>query len=270
MSKVFLLPAKLGRLVARYVPGCTIEKDGHLIVSYEIAYRAVNAAYKLIGHKLHTNGTDQIQQGPGWVIAKHSSGMDITDISSELRRVTGKKPYFVGRNTLVKSPWDYAQYDEFGAKFINRDRPSAESMNRIVETVNDGNLMVIFPEGTRTKGKMGKFNPGAAMLAYMLLQKYDLDAPIYCMGIRRGRNKADIRIAPPMRVGDFGGIAEKRREKKKRIVEMTDAMHECVGELSGFGKKNTGNDSLERIIGQQSGLALSVLSDSLIKSFYGI
>ena len=271
MGEKFLAAAKVGTALLKAFSGMTAVRDGHRVVTYESAYKVFSAMCKVKGYRISAEGGERINPGAGWVVSKHISGKDIPDLSSMLYKATGRMPYFVARSTLVEDGWHKAQYEELGAKFIDRENTTSAQMRDIVETVGRGNLMVIFPEGTRIKGRVGEFHPGFAALACMLLERYEINAPIYCAGIERMAGiGAKIRVAPPVYAAGFGGYSGTKAERREKMHSMAAALREKVARLSGLGAAGEkAGSSIDEII-SQSWLALSVFSDPSARCFFGI
>jgi 1-acyl-sn-glycerol-3-phosphate acyltransferase len=75
--------------------------------------------------------------------------------------------YFMAKAELFKGPvatWFFSNV--FGAFPVNRGKGDTGSIDTAERLVNEGKLMGIFPEGTRSKdGKLGRAKSGAALIA---------------------------------------------------------------------------------------------------------
>jgi 1-acyl-sn-glycerol-3-phosphate acyltransferase len=112
---------------------------------------------------------------------------------------------FVARDTLAEQRWLAFVMRECGAVLVKRSTSDRKALRAMVEHLEAGDLVAIFPEGTRTRdGRIGEFKGGALLAARMA------KVPIVPAGIRgtfaaypRGRliprpRKIVVRFAPPI------------------------------------------------------------------------
>lgn len=97
-------------------------------------------------------------------VSNHQSNFDILIIMSKIKKDTG----FVAKIELGKIPLLRAWMKNIHCVFMDRDNLK-QSMQTILEGISllkKGKSLVIFPEGTRSKGdKMGDFKAGSFKLA---------------------------------------------------------------------------------------------------------
>jgi len=238
----FLSSVKTGVKAFKHIPGCTTERNGYTVMKYLPTYYAFKVLSAVKRYRINVHGIEHIQEGPAWIVSKHTHDKDIPDLSSALYKKTEEVPYFVARDDLCDDGWEKAQYLELGAIFINRENPSMDTIKDIIGTVGKGNQVVIFPEGTRMPHELGEFHRGAAMMAHQLYENEGINAPIYCVGVRRPKNpKAGvvINIAPPMYITDFTGSPRAKRRAA------TEKMRQTVGFLCSQEGRET--DHVRRI-----------------------
>lgn len=97
-------------------------------------------------------------------IANHQGGFDIPIMLSVLPGPIG----FIAKKELALIPIINLWMWGIGCVFINRQnrRTSVVSMRKGVEQIKQGNPMIIFPEGTRSRGpKINEFRAGSLKLA---------------------------------------------------------------------------------------------------------
>ncbi len=119
------------------------------------------------------------KQGGVLIIANHSSYLDHFCLSTIMAcflrrnaRFVAKKEHF---NTLL-SRWFHST---LGAYPIDRERGGKDALKKTIELLEQGELVIIYPEGTRTlDGKMGPFLPGVLHIAKKA------GCPIFPVGIK--------------------------------------------------------------------------------------
>jgi 1-acyl-sn-glycerol-3-phosphate acyltransferase len=110
--------------------------------------------------KLTVHQRDKLQNAPGkLVIANHPCLLDVVSIISVLPRAD-----CVVKSALWRHP--FLAWVVRGASYIRNDNDAEKLLDRCVASIKQGNPLVIFPEGTRTKpGQPLKFQRGAANIA---------------------------------------------------------------------------------------------------------
>ena len=113
--------------------------------------------------------------GPVVLAANHGSFLDPPLVGSWSPR----QVRFLARSTLEKIPIVGAWMRWVGTRFVDRDAPSARALQAMIEVLQAGDVVVVFPEGTRTRdGRLGPFKRGLLLL----LKKSD--ATVVPTGIR--------------------------------------------------------------------------------------
>ena len=123
-----------------------------------------NFILKLINAPIKVKGTENIPQVPCLFVSNHQGFLDIPIILSSLDRTVG----FIAKKELTKFKLVSYWMKQINCIFINRNdiRESIKSINMGSELLNNGHSMVIFPEGTRSKGpRIGEFKKGSLKLA---------------------------------------------------------------------------------------------------------
>lgn len=106
--------------------------------------------------------------------------------------------YYVAKAELFRSPWLGAYLASLGGIPLSRRRPleSRRSLRRIVEHLHGGEGVVIFPEGTYYRDRMG---PGQAGLVRMVLARtHPLFVPVGIRYSSGARSTVDIRMGEPV------------------------------------------------------------------------
>lgn len=115
--------------------------------------------------ELNVEGLENIPDGPVVFVSNHQGYADIPIYGAV---ISMKQIGFVAKNSLGKIPVFGEWIRDIRSVFIERDDPRA-SLKTIEEGIgllNRGFSLVIFPEGTRSKGtKMGEFKKGSLRLA---------------------------------------------------------------------------------------------------------
>jgi 1-acyl-sn-glycerol-3-phosphate acyltransferase len=114
---------------------------------------------------LNVTGLENVPDGPVLFVSNHQGYADIPVFGAV---ITMKQIGFVAKNTLGKIPVFGEWIRDIRSVFIERDdaRSSLKTMEQATELLKKGFSLVIFPEGTRSKGpKPGEFRKGSLRAA---------------------------------------------------------------------------------------------------------
>lgn len=121
---------------------------------------------KDFGCTLHVEGLENIpEEGPVVLVGNHQG---YADIAAYFAAFTKFQFGFVAKEELAKIPFYGSWMPRIRSLFIKRDDPKAslETIRQGVELLHRGFSLVIFPEGTRSKGPVcGPFMKGSLKLA---------------------------------------------------------------------------------------------------------
>lgn len=185
------------------------------------------------GWDVRAEGIERLPEGGAIIVTNHQSLMDIPLLVAALpRRVCFLAKRELGRIPLFGKAMGYA-----GNLFIDRGDPrdAVHLVRDAMRSIREGNLVVIFPEGTRSEdGEIGEFKPGAFYLAL----KGDVPVvPVYIDGGRRALPKGSVlfrpaelvvRILPPLPSSAFSkeeiALEARRRIMSARMGEDRNAV----------------------------------------------
>ncbi|HHV51485.1 MAG TPA: lysophospholipid acyltransferase family protein [Candidatus Avimonas sp.] len=120
--------------------------------------------YLLFPYKV--KGMENVPKGQGHLMlcCNHISNLDPVFLLLAFKQ---RPIHFMAKAELFKNrftAWLFSKV--FGAFPVNRGKGDTESLKTAERLVNEGKLMGIFPEGTRSKdGKLGRGKSGAALIA---------------------------------------------------------------------------------------------------------
>jgi 1-acyl-sn-glycerol-3-phosphate acyltransferase len=136
-----------------------------MFLIYRIAQGWARMLIFLTGCKLTVTGREHIPRKGGLcIVSNHGS---IFDILLHLAYV-GRPFGFIAKKELLAIPFLNMWIFLLGGFFIDRKntRRAVKTINRGVERIKTGGVMIIFPEGTRSKGQgLLPFHPGSLKLA---------------------------------------------------------------------------------------------------------
>ncbi|MDO4535037.1 MAG: lysophospholipid acyltransferase family protein [Clostridium perfringens] len=119
---------------------------------------------KFSGSTVNVHGLENIPDGPVLFVSNHQSNMDIAIICGFIDKPKG----FIAKKELEKLPLISKWITLAGSIYLDRENPrkSMEGILEGIKTLKNGHSLVVFPEGTRSKGdKMGEFKAGSFKLA---------------------------------------------------------------------------------------------------------
>lgn len=170
---------------------------GELVVHITPAYRVGRLLTRLVWALMFRprhEGRDHVPASGGALLcANHQSFLDIPLVA----HATGRHVCFVARESLARSRPLAWLMRRCGAVLVRRGAADRSAMREMVRHLELGDLVTIFPEGTRSPdGSLGEFRMGA------LLAARKAGVPIVPVGIR-GTVEAwprDLRLPRPRRV----------------------------------------------------------------------
>lgn len=121
---------------------------------------------KMFGSTLNVKGIENLpDKGPVVLVGNHQGYADIFAYCAAFKKFQFA---FVARENLGKLPFYGKWIKRIRSVLIKRDDPRAslKAISEGIEYLNNGFSLVIFPEGTRSKGPVpGKFHRGSLKLA---------------------------------------------------------------------------------------------------------
>ncbi len=125
--------------------------------------RTLSQLALLLFFDFRSDGSGNVPSRGGLILAcTHESHLDPIVIATGVRRRIG----FVARKSLFKNAFFGWLIGELGARPFDRDETGVSELKGVFKLLSEGEALVFFPEGTRSKdGELGPLKPGIALLA---------------------------------------------------------------------------------------------------------
>jgi 1-acyl-sn-glycerol-3-phosphate acyltransferase len=112
--------------------------------------------------RLRVEGIENIPAGGAVIAPNHQSFWDIPLLGI----VLPSRVHFMAKEELFRNPLFSRVIRTLKAFPVKRGAPDRTAIRYAVDLLTKGELLVIFPEGTRSKtGQLGEFEPGIGMIA---------------------------------------------------------------------------------------------------------
>jgi 1-acyl-sn-glycerol-3-phosphate acyltransferase len=192
---------------------------------------AISWPFVKVGFRLRARGTDNLPQGGFVLAANHTSNFDPWPLGIPL--FPRRQLRFMAKSELF-NPILKPILVGGGAFPVRRGEADVDAIHRATELVQDGQIVVMFPEGTRRKKGLRKkyearAHTGTARIA--LAANVPL-VPAAIKGTDRLTRLGPLRVAygPPIPLDDLRGreIAPAAREATERLMA---AIHELEASL---------------------------------------
>ncbi len=171
----------------------------------------------LLSYEIH--GREYIKPGGQLIIANHPSLLDVAFLISLIKQADCVVKASLWRTPLTRGPVSTAKYIRNDSKQLIQD---------CVQSLHQGNSLVVFPEGTRTQpGEPLKFHRGVANVALMA-EKDITPITINCEPATLLKNQKwyqiprrpphyTIRILPDIAIGPHLARAAMQSQKARRL-----------------------------------------------------
>lgn len=130
----------------------------------ETAMKWAKHILKITGVTVQVEGLENIPQEACCFVSNHQGNFDFIAMFATIDKSMG----FIAKKEIKKLKIISVWMKELKCVFIDREniRESLKAINEGAENLKKGHSMVIFPEGTRSKGKqMGQFKKGSLKMA---------------------------------------------------------------------------------------------------------
>ena len=115
--------------------------------------------------KFDVQGRENVpRHGPLIIVSNHLSTLDPAIVAAAV----GRKPGFLAKTELFKNPVMRFLMIGYGAFPVDRGKADLRALNWSVRRLKKGGAVIMFPEGTRSRGQgLLKAHQGASLLATM-------------------------------------------------------------------------------------------------------
>ncbi|MCL2184790.1 MAG: 1-acyl-sn-glycerol-3-phosphate acyltransferase [Treponema sp.] len=221
ISVIFLLPfGFIGFMF--YLIG--LRKSMRFVI-YKIAQGWAFSIMALIGSKISVSGNENIpKKGGVCFVSNHSGYFDII-----LLLAFSKRPFgFVAKKELLLLPFINFWIYMLGGLFIDRRnvRKALKTIGKGVKQIQAGGGMVIFPEGTRSRGRgLLPFHQGSLKLA---TKAEAIIIPVAIEGSYELFEKTYRIVSAPIKITFLEGIDTAALSNEERKVALSDRIHAAI------------------------------------------
>lgn len=179
--------------------------------------------FRIIFHtiiKVEVIGLDNIpKEGAAVLCSNHIHIFDSVSIVAHNKRMV----YVIAKEELFQKKIANWFFRKVGVFPVSRGTGDTAAIDTANKHLQDGDLLLIFPEGTRNGLAKGlKFKKGAA---YMALQNKAPVVPIACTGTFKLFSKNKVKIGKPMDISEY--ITEDKVDPRK-VITLTAKIQEEV------------------------------------------
>jgi len=175
--------------------------------------------------RLEAKGTHHIPEtGPVVMCSNHISYWDPPVLGTPLKR----RVHYMAKAELFEVPLLSWLIRELGAFPVKRGGVSKDSIRTAQRLLQEGKMIGIFPEGTRTRDGSAAAKRGAASLA---LKTGATVIPVAIIGNYKPFRKVRIHYGPPVDLSEFAGDDSPQAQERATVKIMTairglEAVHE--------------------------------------------
>ncbi|MCA0754438.1 1-acyl-sn-glycerol-3-phosphate acyltransferase [Paenibacillus sp. N4] len=176
--------------------------------------------------RIEARGVENIPaEGPVILASNHISNFDPPTVGIKIKR----KVHFMAKEELFKIPVFGPLIDAFGAFPVKRGGVSKEAIKSAISLLKEGNVLGIFPEGSRNN-QSGMAKKGAAMIA---VRSGAAIVPVAIIGKYRPFGKMIVCYGKPL---DITAIIEE--SSPDMLDQVTDAIMTRIREIAGNNNRS--------------------------------
>jgi 1-acyl-sn-glycerol-3-phosphate acyltransferase len=181
--------------------------------------RSVVAGFLKPTFRIKVEGLEHFPKEGGVLLCtNHISNLDPPVVGVTAPR----KVLFMAKAELFQVPVLKQLLNNFGTFPVKRGGGDREALRAGLKVLKEGNVLGLFPEGTRSKdGKLGKGMPGAGFFA---LRSTAAVVPCAIIGPYKSFSTLRVVYGKPINMEEY-------REKKISTEEMTSIIMEEIGKL---------------------------------------
>ena len=191
---------------------------------YDFASFAVRLLLAVLA-RCSVEGTERLpRDGAFLIVSNHLSLIDPPVLGALIPR----RIVFMAKEELFHAPIIGQLVSWYGAFAIRRGEADRQALRKAVGVLEHGQVLGMFPEGTRSKtGKMNEAHPGAALIA--LLSGATV-VPVAITGTDRVRSPLSLLARP--RIAVRVGEPFKMERVRSRKENLEDATREMMGRVA--------------------------------------
>ncbi len=183
--------------------------------------RAIIKLLNLILYNIHVEGEENIPETGGVVLCpNHISNYDPLAVATHMKR----QVHFMAKAELYKNFIVRKVLLAVGTIPVDRGKVSLETLKESLRVLKNGEILGIFPEGTRVKnGERRK--PMEGFVVFALKTKSPI-LPVHIEGEYKFRGKINIKFGKPIELNEYYGKKVKPEEMSKISEKIMDIVYD--------------------------------------------
>ena len=194
---------------------------------YRFLVSIVSVLVKLI-YRVKINGIENLKDDQPFIIsANHIHIFDPVILAT----LTKRQIFFLSKKELFEKKLFAKFFGKLGVIPIDRDNTDIKAIKSCFRVIRDGNILGIFPEGTRVKTvDINNMKKGVALIA--LKNKVNI-LPIHIEGTYRIFSKITVDIYPMIEINNFENM-----EDSEAIDKLTEELFNQIYQVK-YGNINS-------------------------------